>query len=84
MSVGLGFPETVFSSAPDIHIEGTNAVSVEGCRGILVYERGRVVLRLKNRTVCVSGKDLTMRSFFGSHILISGSITSVCFEEDGL
>lgn len=84
MSMGLGFPETVFSSAPDIHIEGTHVVSVEGCAGILEYERESVVLRLKHRTVRVSGKDLTMRSFFGSHIIICGTISSVCFEEEGL
>lgn len=83
-TLGLGFPETVSASAPDIHIEGTHEVSVEGCCGILEYQRDRVVLRLKNRTVSVSGQDLTMRSFYGSHILIRGKICSVCFEEEGL
>lgn len=77
----LGFPATVSPYVPDIHIEGTQEVSVEGCRGILEYEKDRIVLRLCNKCVMIQGSRLTMRSYFGNHIRIMGDIISVSFLE---
>ena len=80
----LGFPETVSSGVPDIHMEGTREVSIEGCRGILEYENDIISLRAKDMCITVRGEGLTMRSFFGNHIRIIGRIKSVSYEEDKL
>ena len=77
----VGFPETLSLSTPDVHIIGTREISVDGCRGILVYETAEVVLRLKDRAMTVTGEDLTLKTFFASHVTVRGRISSISFEE---
>ncbi len=77
----IGFPETLSPSTPDIHVIGTREISVDGCRGILGYERTEVILRLKDRVMTVAGDELTLRSFFSSHVTVRGRINTISFEE---
>ena len=77
-----GFPDTVILSTPDIHIVGTREVSVDGCRGILVYENTEIQLRLKDRIMRICGEQLSLKTYFAAHVTVRGRISSLSFEED--
>ena len=77
----VGFPDTLSASTPDVYIIGTREISVDGCRGILVYETTEVALRLKDRVMTVKGEELTLKTFFASHVTVRGRISAISSEE---
>ena len=77
----VGFPDTLSVSAPDIHLMGTREISIDGCRGILVYEREEIQLRLKDRVMTISGHDLRLKTYYTGHVSVKGRIFSISFEE---
>ncbi|MBR4880348.1 MAG: YabP/YqfC family sporulation protein, partial [Clostridia bacterium] len=78
---GLDFPDTLSANAPDIHIVGTREIAIDGCLGILVYEREEIVLRLRERILCICGEELTLKTYYTGHVSVRGRISSVSFEE---
>ena len=76
-----GFPDTLSTSVPDIHIIGTREISIDGCLGILVYEREQIQLRLRGRVVCICGDCLTLKTYYTGHVSVKGRIFSLQFEE---
>lgn len=78
---GMGFPDTVSMSAPDIHIIGTREIAIDGCLGILLYERQEIQLRLRGRVMSVCGEDLTLKTYYTGHTSVRGRIFSIHFEE---
>ncbi len=78
---GTGFPDTLSLSAPDIHIIGTREISIDGCLGILVYEREEIRLRLRGRAMCICGEALTLKTYYTGHVSVKGHIFSIQFEE---
>lgn len=76
-----GFPDTLSASAPDIHIIGTREIAIDGCLGILVYERDEIQLRLKGRVMRICGEDLTLKTYYTGHTSVKGHIFSIGFEE---
>ena len=77
----LGFPDTLIDGT-DINIISNKEVTLDGCKGILVYENDEIRLRLKKGVVCIHGEELTLKTFFGSYISVRGNILSVSFEEE--
>ncbi len=77
----IGFPDTVSLSAPDIHIIGTREISIDGCQGIVLYEREEIRLRLRGRVMCICGEDLTLKTYYTGHVSVKGRIFSIAFEE---
>ena len=75
-------PENVFPGVCDINIIQNSEISIENCRGILVYEADRICLKMARFTLCITGEELTLKSYFGSHISVRGTIRSLVFNED--
>ena len=77
----LDFPDSVSPLTSDIRIIGTRELSLDGCLGILEYERDEIRLRLKGRVVSVTGEELTLKAYYTGHVSVKGRIFSVGFEE---
>lgn len=77
----IGFPDTLAMNAPDIHIIGTREISIDGCKGILLYEREEIQLRLHDRVMCICGEELTLKTYYTGHVSVRGCIFSIAFEE---
>ncbi|MBR6514015.1 MAG: YabP/YqfC family sporulation protein [Clostridia bacterium] len=75
------FPDTVSATVPDIHIIGTREISIDGCVGILSYERDSILLRLRDRCARITGTDLTLKTYYTGHVSVKGRIMSLSFEE---
>ncbi len=76
-----GFPDTLTMNAPDIHIVGTREISIDGCRGILLYEREEIQLRLRGRVMYICGEELTLKTYYTGHVSVRGRISGIRFEE---
>ncbi len=76
-----GFPDNLSPVIPDIHIIGTREIAIDGCLGILVYEREEIQLRLKGRVMCICGEELSLKTYYTGHVSVKGRIFSLSFEE---
>lgn len=74
-------PENIFLGSSVINIIQNSELSVENCKGILVYEAERIELKTSDFIVCIEGENMTLKSYFGSHISVKGKIKSVSLEE---
>ena len=62
---------------PYLELSADRQLLIEGCGGILAYEKDRVELSAGRLTVTVHGDGLTIRSLQEGTALISGIITAV-------
>ena len=63
-----------------ISILAHGRVGIDGCRSLLVYEDEKIVVRLCDCTMSITGDTLTLRTFFGNRMTVCGNIKSVAFE----
>ncbi|MBE6573948.1 MAG: hypothetical protein E7652_06100 [Ruminococcaceae bacterium] len=82
LSDALEMPENIFPGVSDINIIQNTELSVENCRGILLYESDEIQLRMQRFVLCIKGEELSLKSYFGSHVSIKGNIESVEFKCD--
>ena len=64
----------------EISVSAGREVLVHGARAIVSYSESEVKLRLCDMTLSVQGSDLTMKSYFGGVVRVSGRITGLNFE----
>ena len=74
------FPSGSFNGTPRIVIAGRGSLLIEQHLGILEYTRGRIIARLKEGTVAVLGRDLTIREFGPQDMVVDGQIASLEFK----
>lgn len=84
MSDAINMPETMFPGVADISIIQNHEISIENCKGILIYEAERICLKMPGFELCIEGEGLTLKSYFGSHITVKGSIESLKFSVSGV
>ena len=73
--------EDIFLGSCVINIIQNSEVSIENCKAILLYESSRIELMTSGFIVCIEGENMTLKSFFGSHITVKGKIRAVGLEE---
>lgn len=64
-----------------VEIFGRSAISVSGCRGIVLYAPCEIRLALADSTLCVVGKDLVCVAYSVGEVSIEGRIDNVIFKE---
>ncbi|MBR5515822.1 MAG: YabP/YqfC family sporulation protein [Clostridia bacterium] len=74
-------PENVFPFSSIINIIQNSEISVENCKAILLYEENEIRLRTACFVLCIKGDELTLKSYFGSHITVKGIIRELHLEE---
>ena len=73
-------PEDIFPGTSVINIIQNSEVSVENCKAILLYESNKIELKTSAFIVCIEGENMTLKSYFGSHITVKGRIISLKLE----
>lgn len=73
----------VIARIPVITIRGKTETEIYGCRGILEYERNRIVLAVGEDHFTVRGEDLLLEDFRERSLYVRGKITSVTLGEVG-
>ena len=68
-------PETLGASS--VTLTSDCEALVCGCRRVRRYDRGTVRLALVDSEVTIEGEGLSMKTFFGSQILVRGKIKEV-------
>ncbi len=64
----------------ELSVSAGREVLAHGARAIVSYSESEVKLRLCDMTLSVKGCDLTMKSYFGGVVRVSGRITGLDFE----
>ncbi len=63
-----------------LNVNAGRDVMAHGAQAIISYSESEVRLRLCDMILCVKGCNLTMKSYFGGSVRVSGVITELCFE----
>lgn len=82
LSDAADIPENIFPGICDINIIQNTEISIENCRGILIYEAEKIHLKMSRFILCIEGEGLTLKSYFGSHISVRGRIDSLRFDDN--
>ena len=67
-----------------IQIDDSRRMTVEECRGVLRFDENTVMLMLAKGTVTITGLDLKMKNFSEHGVIITGSLHSIGFEDNGM
>ena len=62
-----------------IELEGNRDLLLDGCKGIMEYEEGRIKICTDTVIVSITGDELIIRAFTQEQIVISGKILSLEF-----
>ena len=61
-------------------INSNKEVTIEGCRGIIQYEKNLVKLNMQNMITVFCGRNLEIKCLTKDSLVITGFVTSVQFE----
>ena len=65
-----------------VEVYGRKRVLIENHRGIIAYGDSRVLINGNCGCVEIKGANLQLRNMSKTNLLITGKVTSVCFQED--
>lgn len=73
----LELPGGVFGGLSCVTLTSNCEVLIDGCTRVEEYESDIVRLELCDQKIAIVGKDLCLRTFFGSQIQVCGKISEV-------
>lgn len=73
----LELPADVMAGVPRVEVTGFREFSIEPHKGLMEYEKERIIVESSLGRVCLSGKDLTIRLMNSQRITVSGAIYAV-------
>ena len=76
----LDLPAGILSDDVHIELSGSCEMFIDGCANVSLYEEGAVTLTAGKCDITVTGTNLTLCSFSGDQLRITGKITSIIFE----
>lgn len=79
----LDLPGMPDSRLPHIEAQGNREFIIDGCKGILEYEEGRIKLNTDCLTVSFTGKNVEIKAYSDIQTVVSGNIYKIEFEEQG-
>ncbi len=75
-------PMSSFGSCPYVGVEGNRIITVYEVEEIIDYTEEKTVLKLKGLTLSVIGEGLSINSYGGGTVKLSGFITSISYDPD--
>lgn len=76
----LDLPAGILSDDVHIELSGSCEMFIDGCANVSLYEEGAITLTAGKCDITVTGVNLTLCSFSGDQLRITGKITSISFE----
>lgn len=73
-------PAEGFYLCPMVHITCNRSIEVEGCRSVLEFEEGRLVLDMGRWQLTLLGQELCIRAVAGKRLVIDGTLLRTEFE----
>ena len=64
-----------------VEVFGRNAISISGCKKILLYAPCEIRLALKDSMLCIVGRDLVCVAYSPTDVTIEGRIDNLCYKE---
>ena len=80
----VDMPESSFGACPYMELEGNHSIRIDECIEILSYDEEETVLKLKGMTVTIAGRGLTMSSYGGGTIRLTGVISNILLSDGQL
>lgn len=78
----LEIPPEVLVNVPRVEVVGHLQFRVENHRGLEQYEPNRVVLRIPDGRLVVTGRDLMIGWIDRNEVLVTGQVRSLVFKGD--
>lgn len=78
----IDMPMSTMGTYPFIEIEGNRAIVVNGCTEIILYESEKTVLKLSDISLTVNGEGLSMDTFGGNTVKLSGKLYGIEMTEN--
>lgn len=83
MSENELFPKEVTSNVPRMTLTGRERLHVEQHRGVVAYQADEICFRTACGLLRITGQSLSFCMYTGAEAIISGSIRSVGYAEEG-
>jgi len=78
----LAIPPEVLVNVPRVEVVGHLQFRVENHRGVEQYDPHRVVLRIPDGRLIVTGRDLVIGWIDRNELLVTGQVRSLVFKAD--
>lgn len=73
-------PAEGFYLRPMVHITCNRTIEIEGCRSVLEFEEGSLVLDMGRWQLTLLGRGLCIRAVAGKRLVIDGTLLRAEFE----
>ena len=75
----LSLPQGTFKNFPSIQIRGNREIMIDGCTGLLSYEKENILLETKYCRISITGRALNLNNLTKNILAIRGFIKNVEF-----
>lgn len=79
----LSLPEGGRFGPTGLNVVGRGYAEISGCVALTDYKETGIAFTVKEGTVRIVGKELTLRSYGFGRVAVSGQLTQILFEEHG-
>ncbi len=79
-SAALNISSVESLTLPHLEADGNRELFVEGCKGIIAYEEGRIALNTGKLIITVLGSGIEIKAYSDTQTVISGDIMSIGFD----
>ena len=79
LNTALNFSQLESLKLPHLEADGNRELLVEGCKGIIAYEEGKISLNTGRLIITVLGNGIEIKAFSDIQTVISGDIMTISF-----
>lgn len=79
----IGLPLEEISSEYKLMMVGSKMIRMSGYQKIISYQREKVILKIKNDTLLIEGKDLVIQEMEQNEIALVGKIDKIYLGSSG-
>lgn len=73
------FPTDLKSDLPLLEVTGNKEITIEGCTGVLKYEKENIKINAKEMVISVGGRGLKLKYLSSSALVIEGTVLTIEF-----
>jgi len=80
VTAAMSLPKEVALDLPIVTITGRNEIFIENFKNLLEFADNKIRLRIKDGTLTVEGKDLTLKQITSENLLITGTVVHITYD----
>ena len=80
LAQGMDYPIDTLLDTPSLHVTGRDAIVIEGCKGILLYDEKRITLDMGRFSISIYGREIELENLSKTELIIKGRVSTISYD----